>query len=95
MPVAVTTIAVALLPVVVMAVASFGGPPVIQRLLVLVLTAMPETVVGFERVGVLGVARVEGGRRERRVRGVGVVHGVRRMVAHGLRRHRWRHGWVW
>lgn len=95
MLIAVATVAVALLPVVVVAVPSFRRPPVVHGLLVLVLPPVPEAVVWFERAGALSVPRVEGWRRERRVGRMGVVHGVWRVVAHRLRSYGGRHGWVW
>lgn len=88
------TVAVALLPVVIVAISSFWRSPVVHGFFVLILPPMPEAVVWFERAGALCVARAEGGRRERRVGRMGVVHGVRRVVAHGLRSHGVRHGRV-
>lgn len=92
--VAVATVAVALLPVVVMAIAPLWGPPLVRRLVVFVRPPVPEAVVGGEGAGALDVPGVEVWGRKRRVRRVGGVHGVRRMVAHGGRVHGGRHGGV-
>lgn len=92
---AVTAVAVALLPVVIVAIAPFWRPPAVHGLLILVLPPVPEGVVGFECARALSVAGVEGRGREGRVRRMGVVHGVRRVVAHRLRGDGRRHGWVW
>lgn len=81
---AVAAVAVALLPVLLVAITSLWRPPGVHGLLVLVLPPVSVTVLRFKRVGALGVARVEWGRRERRVRRMGVVSGVRRVVAHRL-----------
>lgn len=86
-------VAVALLPVVVMAIAPLRGPPVVQGLVVLVMPYLPEAVVRLEGAGTLSVARVKVGGRERRVGRV--VHGVWRVVAHGLGGHGGRNGRVW
>lgn len=82
-PVAMATIAVALLSVVIVAIASVWRPPVVHGLLILVLP-VPEVMVKFEGAGALGVASVECGRWERGVGRMGVVHGIWRVVAHRL-----------
>lgn len=73
MPIPMVTIAIALLPVVIMMIPSFGRPPAVHGLLIFVLP-MPKAVVWFEGAEAMGVARAEGGRRERGVRRMGVVH---------------------
>lgn len=84
MPITMAAIAIAFLPVVIVTVPSFWRPPVVNGLLILELPPVPETVVWLERAGTLSVARAEGRRRERRVRRMGIVHGVWRVVAHRL-----------
>lgn len=47
MLIAMAALAVALLPVVIVAITPFWGPPVVHGLLVLVLPPLPEAVVWF------------------------------------------------
>lgn len=81
-PVAVASIAKALLPVIIVPIPSFWGPPAVHGLLVLVLPPVPDAVVCLKLGVALGVAGAEGRRREWRVRRMGVVHGVRSVVVH-------------
>lgn len=85
-------VAVGLLPVVVVPITPLWGPPVVQRLVILVLAPLPEARLWVEGASALSVAGVKAGGREGRVRRV--VHGVGGMVAHGLRGHWGGYWWV-
>lgn len=93
MLVAVATVAVALLPVlVVVAIPPLWRPPFVCGPIVFVLPPMPEAVVRNE--GVLSVTRTESWGWKRRVRWMGGVHRVLWVVIHGWRVYGRRHGRV-
>lgn len=87
------TVAVALLPGVVVAITPLWGTSVVLWLVVLVLAPLPVARLWIEGAGGLIVPGVEAGGREWGMRRV--VHGVGWMIAHGLRCHWGGHCRVW
>lgn len=94
MLVTVATVAVALLPLVVVAIPPLWRPPFVCRLIVFELPPVPEAGVRYEGAGALGVTRIESWGWKWRVKRMGRVHGIVWVVIHGWRVHGRRHGWV-